>query len=92
MNENHIHEFDPISGWCTRVTAGDSTFCGHRDDGRHIMPFSGEIIHTGPSYTRTVLDTIKAKIEALVAAKYPTYRHKKQNIDLNTRAYREPAA
>lgn len=37
----HVHDFDPISGWCSGCTV--------RDDGRHA--WHGDIVQPGPDYT-----------------------------------------
>jgi hypothetical protein len=67
VNPNHLHDFDPISGWCTRAAEGDPTFCGHRKDGRQIMPYSAELIHPGPRYTDEHMRAFKAFSEPLEA-------------------------
>ena len=38
----HAHDFDPLSGWCSR--------CGLRDDGR-LVSFDGTEYRPGPEYT-----------------------------------------
>jgi len=37
----HVHDFDPVSGWCSGCTV--------RDDGRHA--WRGTIQQHGPAYT-----------------------------------------
>lgn len=90
MNETHIHQYDPISGWCTYAAPGDSAFCGHRNDGRQIMPYSGEILRTGPNYTREALQAIAAKVKTLIVAKYPRYT--RASKDEAQPAFEEPGA
>ncbi len=38
----HVHDFDPVSGWCSR--------CTYRDDGR-LIGSGGAVWQTGHEYT-----------------------------------------
>jgi hypothetical protein len=40
---SHAHDFDPLSGWCSR--------CGYRNDGRLIDLNSGTEYRPGPDYS-----------------------------------------
>lgn len=41
MATEHVHHFDPLSGWCTG--------CTYRDDGRQL--WHGDVSKPGPNYT-----------------------------------------
>lgn len=48
----HTHDFDPLSGWCSR--------CNYRDDGRLIGPGGAEW-RPGPEYTPAELADLREK-------------------------------
>lgn len=87
----HTHKFDPISGWCTRAAQGDLQFCGHRDDGRRIMPFSADVIKPGTTYSQDHLAILKDRIERLLNIKYPPRKNRTKNVEVEL-TKQKPAA
>lgn len=49
---NHEHDFDPLSGWCSR--------CSYRDDGR-LIGKGGTVYQPGREYTPHELQDIREK-------------------------------
>ena len=60
---DHMHRFDPVSGWCNWAGADDQkklVTCGQREDGRTVNR-NGVIVDPGPGYTLEQLEIFRQR-------------------------------